>query len=85
MATQCNRKQHKLSQHATCQVCGTEDETGYHAVVECPRAKALRQELRGCWALLEEEQLRHNGPDWLILLLSSVNKEVGALILLMFW
>jgi hypothetical protein len=70
--------------HARC-VCRTGDETGYHAVVECPRAKALRQELRGSWNLPGEEQFRYNGPDWLILLLSSISREVGAYILLMFW
>jgi hypothetical protein len=29
--------------------------------------------------------VRYNGPDWLILLLSSISREVGAYILLMFW
>jgi hypothetical protein len=85
LATQYNRKQRKLTQHATCQVCGAGDETGYHAVVQCPKARALWQELRGSWMLPNEEQFRYSGADWLILLLNSVSKEVGMYILLMFW
>jgi hypothetical protein len=42
---QCNRKTRNLTEHATCQICGVSDEDGYHAVVECPRARALRKEL----------------------------------------
>jgi hypothetical protein len=71
--------------HATCQVCGAGVETEFHAVVHCPKAKVLRQELRGSWTLPDEEQFRYSRPGWLILLLNSISKEVGAYILLMFW
>jgi hypothetical protein len=62
-----------------------EMKTGYHAVVQCTKARALRYELRGSWPLPDEEQFGYRGPDWLILLLNSVSKEVRAHILLMFW
>jgi hypothetical protein len=49
LATQSNRRHRKLTQHATCQVCGVGGETGFHAVVQCPRASALRMKLREIW------------------------------------
>jgi hypothetical protein len=45
LATQTNRKSRGLEREATCQVCGTEDEFGYHAVVCCSMEVALRHEL----------------------------------------
>jgi hypothetical protein len=85
LATQCNRRARKLEQRATCQVCGGEEENGHHAVVTCTKARALRQELRAAWPLPDEEQFLQSGQDWLILLLSRVDKETGARILLLFW
>jgi hypothetical protein len=85
LATQCNRHHRKLTHHATYQLCGAGDENRYHAVVQCPKARALRQELRGSWPLPDEEQFQCRGADWLIQLLNSVSKEVGAHNLLMFW
>jgi hypothetical protein len=37
------------------------------------------------WHLPDEEKFRYIGSDWLILLLSSVSKGMGARILLLFW
>jgi hypothetical protein len=37
MTTQENRKSWKLCGTATCQICGMEDETGFHAVVKCTK------------------------------------------------
>jgi ribonuclease HI len=85
LATQCNRRQRKLTQSRTCQICGAGDEDGHHAVVQCTKARALRSELRGSWPLPDESQFKFGDPDWLILLLNLVSKEVGAYILLMFW
>jgi hypothetical protein len=62
-----------------------EDETGFHAVVRCTKVVALRQEMRAYWQLLGEDQFKFGGQDWLLLLLSSVSKEVGAQILMLFW
>jgi hypothetical protein len=33
LATQCNRKKRTLTTEATCQICGREEESGYHAVI----------------------------------------------------
>jgi antirestriction protein ArdC len=41
-------------------------------------------ELRASWPLPDEKQFRYTGLNWLILLLNSVGKEMGACIFLMF-
>jgi hypothetical protein len=81
LATQENRKMRKLCKAATCQICGMENETGFHAVVRCTKSVAMRS----VWLLPGKEQFRHSGPDWLLLLLSLVSKDMGAGILLLFW
>lgn len=59
-----------------------EDESSHHATVRCTKAFALRQELREHWLL---PQFAYTGPDWLMMLLNSVSKEVGAQILFILW
>ncbi|TVU25372.1 hypothetical protein EJB05_27866, partial [Eragrostis curvula] len=85
LATQQNRKRRTLTKIATCQICGKEDESAFHAVVRCTKAMALRCELRKDWSLPDEKQFVFNGPDWLLMLLGSVDEVVGACILLLFW
>jgi hypothetical protein len=51
------------------------DEGGHHSVVRCTKAGALRRETRKVWHLPDVEKFRYTGPDWLILLLSSVSKD----------
>jgi 5-methylcytosine-specific restriction endonuclease McrA len=46
LATQDNRKHHKLAKDATCQICGRDEETTHHAVIWCTKASALRAEMR---------------------------------------
>jgi hypothetical protein len=85
LATQCNRKIHTLTENVTCRICGVKDESDHHAVVKCTKAVSLRFQLRQYWRLPDEEQLCWNGPHWLLLLLNSVDAEVKAYILLLFW
>jgi hypothetical protein len=85
LAMQENRKMRKLCKAATCQICGIKDETGFHAVVRCTKFVALKQEMRSVRLLSGEEQFWHSGSNWLVLLLSSVSKDMGARILLLFW
>jgi hypothetical protein len=85
LATQINRKSRGLKGMATCQICGKEDESGYHAVICCPKAVALRYELRKIWNLPEEGHFRFTGPDWLLHLVCSVDDECRDKTLLFFW
>jgi hypothetical protein len=84
LATQENRRR-TLERVTTCQVCGMADETDHHAIVRCMKVVALRNEMRKHWILPPEELFRWTGPDWLILLLSRVNEDEKALILLLLW
>jgi hypothetical protein len=68
-----------------CQVCGQEAETGWHTVVQCTKARALCQELRQFWVLPDENQLKHSGPDWLLLLFDFLDDRTRARTLLLFW
>jgi hypothetical protein len=85
LTTQTNRKKQTLERDAVCQICGMEEESGYHAVVRCTKAVALRHEMRRHWSLSGELQFQYTGPDWLPQMLSMVDKETKARILLLFW
>jgi hypothetical protein len=84
LATNNNWKHHHITKDATCQVCGREAKTGWHAIVQCTKARALRHELRQFWDLPNEHQLKHSGPDWLLLLLASLDGRTRARTLLLF-
>jgi hypothetical protein len=68
-----------------CKICGVEEEMGFHAVVNCTKAWALRQEMRRHWSLPEESWFRYTGPDWLLVLLGAVDDERRAKTLLLLW
>jgi hypothetical protein len=77
--------QEGLTEDATCHLCGRWEEDGHHAVIGCTKATALRKELRRFLQLPDEAQFRWQGPDWFLVLLSRVKKEVRANILLLLW
>jgi hypothetical protein len=85
LATQTNRKARKPEREATCQVCGREDESGYHAVVRCPQAAALHDAMREHWMLPEENMFSYSGPEWLLHLLGTVRPEERNNALLVLW
>jgi hypothetical protein len=62
-----------------------EDESGYHVVVRCSMAVALRNAMQEHWSLPGERQFKYTGPDWLLLLLNSVGSETRAKVLLLLW
>jgi hypothetical protein len=74
-----------MAKEARCTICGREDESGYHAVLRCTKARALRLELSKQWVLPDESKLRYTGPDLLLILLSQLNEGLKAKLLLMLW
>lgn len=40
-------------------ICGMDPEDGYHAVMTCTKARALRLALRDVWTLLPEIRVGH--------------------------
>jgi hypothetical protein len=70
---------------ATCSICGMTDETRHHAMVVCPKAKALRQRLREDWVLPQEDKLKYTGNDWVLVLLSQLDESMRAKLLFVWW
>jgi hypothetical protein len=85
LATQTNRRTRKLEKDAVCQVCGREEESGYHAVVRCSQAIALRREMRKHWVLPDEHRFEYTGPDWLLHLLGMVSKDEKNNTMFLLW
>jgi hypothetical protein len=85
LATHANRKRRMPTRDATCQICGRQDESGYHTVVSCTKAACLRYEMRKIWILSDEEHVRYTCPDWLLMLLRSFAAEAKAYTLLLLW
>ena len=51
LTVQVNRVLHHQATIRTCSICGVEDESTFHALVSCPKARALRLALRKVWNL----------------------------------
>jgi hypothetical protein len=60
----------------TCTICGNEDEDGYHATMRCPKAAALRDNMRMVWELPGDRNLRKNGKEWTLNILNALNSEM---------
>jgi hypothetical protein len=73
LSTQSNWMNRGLKHVATYQVCGKEDETGYHAVLHGPKATALRYEPQKGWILPDEGQFSWTGPVTPMVYCSSYN------------
>ncbi|RCV07636.1 hypothetical protein SETIT_1G260900v2 [Setaria italica] len=57
----------------------------FHAVISCPHARALRQELRKHVALPREEDITYMGPKWLLLLLARYDIDTTSNFLMLIW
>lgn len=62
-----------------------EAETEFHALIKCPHAAALRWAMRDHWTLPDEEQLRTDEKDWLLLLISTLGREGASRMALLLW
>jgi hypothetical protein len=74
-AKQSNKHRRTLTKDAICQLCGKEDGTGYPTVVRCTKPTTLRHVMRRHCMLPDEEAIRYTGPDWSLVLLSSLSEE----------
>jgi hypothetical protein len=62
-----------------------EEETGYHATMNCTKAKALRQGLSEIWELLHESELVFIGNEWVLVLLDKLPKEMRDKLMFIWW
>jgi len=85
LATNSNKHRRRLEPDAKCSICGSEEETGYHAVMQCDHAKALRGAMRTCWPLPEERHLRLTGPEWLLNVIDLAEADAAGQLILILW
>ena len=64
---------HHQATVSTCSICGVEDESTFHALVQCPKAYALHMAIRDTWDLPAEEVFRYTGRDWFLILLNHLS------------
>lgn len=85
LAVQVNRVSHRQTDCAICSICGVDDENIYHALVICPKARALLFAMRDVWNIPEEKIFKFSVPDWLLVLLDQLNSHVREQVLFIFW
>ena len=61
------------------------NKSSHHALIQCPRARDLRQAMGQHWLLSDDERFQYTGKDGLLLLLDSYSKEQRDLILFLRW
>jgi hypothetical protein len=84
LPTRVNKKYRHLEQQDVCQICGSNEEDVFHALLVCPHAVALRQAMRDHWSLPLEE-LIETGLDWLLMLVLNNSLEVLANLSMLSW
>ena len=54
LATKRNKMRRKITREATCDLCGREEESEFHAVISCDHASHLRKAMRDSWVLRQK-------------------------------
>nr|AAP54037.1 hypothetical protein LOC_Os10g31300 [Oryza sativa Japonica Group] len=72
------KRKRRIQPVGICPICGVKEENGFHATVECTVARSLREAIREFWALPPERKFAMTGPDWLLVLLDSLNSSDKA-------
>lgn len=85
LGIQSNMLSHHLIFDATCPIYGMEPEDGCHTMVRCTFAFALRHALRHSWNLPDKWAFTYTGPNWILALLNSANKDIKVKRMLLFW
>ncbi|CAO2192714.1 unnamed protein product [Urochloa humidicola] len=86
LATQRNKRSRSIVPNSCCEICGMEDETVAHALVQCQHAKLLRQAVRTHWPSLPDElQCTRLQPENLLATLNGLDVDAGAKLLLLLW
>ncbi|BAS93429.1 Os05g0331700 [Oryza sativa Japonica Group] len=80
-----NKRKRRIQPVGICPICGVKEENGFHATVECTMARSLREAIREFWALPPERKFAMTGPDWLLVLLDSLNSSDKARVLYLLW
>ena len=68
-----------------CNVCGADDETGFHVAQRCTFARALWHELKDVWDLPPENEISYTGKDWVLVLLDKAIEDLRQKQMLFWW
>jgi hypothetical protein len=85
LATMKNKFKRTLAIVSTCTLYGTEEESCFHAVVKCTKARALRLEMRNHWQLPPKRSFSYSDTDWLQILLMNAKHVQRSQILMLLW
>lgn len=75
LAVQAHRCRRNMDVIPTCQICGTEPETAHHAMVVCPKSRALRLCLKEPWYLPTDSKFIYTGTNWVLILLNQCSED----------
>jgi hypothetical protein len=62
-----------------------EAETGYHATMNCTRARDLRKGLADLWNLPHDKELAFTGRDWVLVFLDKLNQDTRDKLMFVRW
>ncbi|CAD6265721.1 unnamed protein product [Miscanthus lutarioriparius] len=85
LPTRVNKKHRHLEQQDICQLCGSQGEDAYHAVISCPHAAAVRAAMRDHCSLPSEKDLIWSGPEWLLQIALNYCMEALTSFFLLLW
>lgn len=80
-----NKRKRKIEQSGIYPICGMTEENGFHATVECTLARGLREAMRAHWVLPAERSFAYTGPDWLLVLLDSLQSSEKEHVMYLLW
>lgn len=85
LATNLEKNRWHVGSHASCVVCGLEDESTFHAFVACPNVAALWDSMQLEWPLANRVDVQWTGDEWLLHLLADQTERTHDMILLLLW
>lgn len=82
LPTKLNKWRRTLETTSQCVMCGLAPETEHHALIQYPHARNLRWAMKEYWRLPDDQQIPHDNPEWLLLMLNRLSLEdAGRLVL----
>lgn len=81
------QRKHKIGLEvgSRCPVCGREEEDNFHPFVNCQFGRDLYLAMAKVWMIPEIESIEHNGKEWLLHVLESLNDVGRMMVLMIFW
>ena len=85
LAVQTNRFRCIVGPTPICNVCGADDEMGFHVAQRCTFVRALWHELKDVWNLPPESEISYTERDWVLVLLDKAIEDLRQKQMLFWW